>query len=345
MMKAVFLNEHGGPEVLQYGDLAAPEPGYGEIQASIQAAAVNHLDIWVRKGWPGIKLDYPFVLGADGAGVVSAVGPGVTDFAVGNRVVIDGTFSCGACEDCLAGHDNLCRAGGVLGEERQGVHAEFAVIPARNALKIPDHISFEEAAAASLVFLTAWHSLITRGNLLPGESVLIVGAGGGVNTASIQIAKLTGAKVYVVGATDEKLEKAKALGADVLINRQEEEDWGKAVWKLTDRRGVDVVVDNVGKATWMSSLRTLRRSGRMLVVGNTSGYDAAIDTRLIFGKHLSILGSTMAPQADFRAVMRLVFEGKLRAVVDRVMPFSQIREAHTLLENGEIFGKIVLLPE
>ena len=344
-MKAIFIREHGEPEVLNYGDAPTPEPGYGEVQIAIQAAAINHLDIWVRRGWPGMQLAYPFVLGADGAGIVSAVGPGVTTFSAGDRVVINGTYSCGVCDECLSGRDNLCAKSGVLGEERQGVHSEYAVVEARNALKMPDHITFEEAAAASLVFLTAWHSLVTRGNLRPGESVLIVGAGGGVNTASIQIAKLAGATVYVVGSTDEKLEKARALGADVLINRQEEENWSKALWKLTDKRGVDVVVDNVGQATWANSLRALRRGGRMLVVGNTSGYDTAVDSRLVFGKHISIIGSTMAPQADFRAAMHRVFEGKLRPVIDRVMRFSEIREAHALLENGEIFGKIVLRPE
>lgn len=344
-MKAVFIHEHGGPEVLQYDDLLTPEPDYGEVQIAIKAAAVNHLDIWVRKGWPGIRLDYPFVLGADGAGVVSEVGPGVRDFAVGDRIVINGTFGCGYCENCLAGRDNFCRAGTVLGESHPGVHAEVVVLPTRNVLKIPEHISFEEAAAASLVFLTAWHSLITRGRLLPGESVLVVGAGGGVNTAAIQIAKLTGATVYVIGSTDEKLEKAQALGADVLVNRHKEENWSKAIWQLTQRRGVDVVVDNVGQATWSSSLRALRRGGRMVVVGNTSGYDTAVDSRLIFGKHLSIIGSTMAPQADFRTAMKMVFEGKLHAVIDRAMSLSQIREAHTLLENGKTFGKIVLLTE
>ncbi len=262
-MKAILLPEHGGSEVLTYGDIDTPEPGYGEVQVQIKAAALNRLDIWVRDGWPGIKLEYPHIPGADGAGVVSAVGAGVTSVAVGDRVVINGTLSCGVCDHCLAGKDNLCRKGSVLGENRRGTFAEYIVLPERNLLHVPDGFPFEEAAAASLVFLTAWHSLITRGNLRPGETVLIVGAGGGVNTASIQIAKLAGATVYVVGSTGEKLAQAKELGADVLINRSEE-DWGKAAYRLTGKRGVDVIVDNVGQATWTTSLRTLARGGRMI---------------------------------------------------------------------------------
>lgn len=342
-MKAILLHEHGGPEVLTYGDFETPEPGYGEVQVQIKAAAMNRLDIWVRNGWPGLKLEYPHILGADGAGIVSATGGGVTQVTVGDRVVINGTLSCGRCEDCLAGRDNLCRRGGILGEDRRGTYAEYVVVPERNVLTLPEHISFEEAAAASLVFMTAWHSLITRGNLKPGESVLIVGAGGGVNTASIQIARLAGATVYVVGSTDEKLAKAQELGADFVINRSTE-DWGKAIYRMTDKRGVDVVVDNVGKATWPTSLRALARGGRLLTVGGTSGYDAQVGVNYVFGKHLSIIGSTMAPHADFRTVMNLIFEGKLRAVIDRVMPMEEIAAACELLESGAVFGKLVLTP-
>ncbi|HEC22315.1 MAG TPA: alcohol dehydrogenase [Chloroflexi bacterium] len=342
-MKAILLYEHGGPEVLTYGDFETPEPGYGEVQVQIKAAAMNRLDIWVRNGWPGLKLEYPHILGADGAGIVSATGGGVTQVTVGDRVVINGTLSCGRCEDCLAGRDNLCRRGGILGEDRRGTYAEYVVVPERNVLTLPEHISFEEAAAASLVFMTAWHSLITRGNLKPGESVLIVGAGGGVNTASIQIARLAGATVYVVGSTDEKLTKAQELGADFVINRSTE-DWGKAIYRMTDKRGVDVVVDNVGKATWPTSLRALARGGRLLTVGGTSGYDAQVGVNYVFGKHLSIIGSTMAPHADFRTVMNLIFEGKLRAVIDRVMPMEEIAAACELLESGAVFGKLVLTP-
>jgi len=343
-LKAILFHEHGGPEVLQYAEFDTPMPAPGEVQIQIKAAALNRLDLWVRDGWPGIKLEYPHITGADGAGIVTALGDGVTGFAIGARVVINGTLSCGLCEDCTTGHDNLCRVrGGVLGEHRRGTLAEFISLPAHNFLKLPDGFPFEDAAAASLVLLTAWHSLMTRGGLKAGESVLVIGAGGGVNTASIQIAKQAGAKVYVVGSSDDKLDKAKALGADVLINRTKD-DWGKAVFALTEKGGVDVVVDNVGQETWPTSLRSLKRGGRMLVVGNSSGYNIAMDSRQIFGKHLSIIGSTMGTRADFKTVMGLVFSGKLRAVIDQVMPLADAAKAETMLEKNEVFGKLVLTP-
>jgi NADPH:quinone reductase-like Zn-dependent oxidoreductase len=343
-MKAVFFHQHGGPDVLTWGDLPTPEPGYGEVQVSLKAAAVNRLDLFVRKGWPGIRLSYPHIPGGDGAGVVSAVGPGVQGFAAGDRVVINGTMTCGVCDDCLAGRDNLCRQGSVLGEHLPGTYAEAIVVPARNLLKMPEEFSFEEGAAASLVFLTAWHSLITRGELRPGESVLIVGAGGGVNTASIQIARLAGAIVYVVGSDARKLALAHDLGADVLIDRSAEEDWSKAVYQLTGKRGVDVVVDNVGQATLPRSIRSAARGGRILVVGGTSGYEASIGVNYLFARHTSIIGSTMSTQADFRTVMGLVFAHRLKAVIDRVLPLAEAPAAHRLLESGDVLGKLVLVP-
>ncbi len=343
-MKAILFHKNGGPEVLQYADFDTPSPGPGEALVQVKAAALNRLDLWVRNGLPGLELPFPFISGADGAGVVSALGEGVTGLSVGDRVVINGTLFCGECDDCKAGHENLCRVkGGILGEHRRGTLAEFVTLPAHNLLKMPADFPFEGAAAASLVYLTAWHSLVTRGGLKSGETMLIVGAGGGVNTASIQIGKHLGAKVIVVGSTDEKLDKAKALGADSVINRSNE-DWGKAAFALTEKRGVDVVVDNVGQDTWPTSLRSLRRGGRMLVVGNSSGNDIHIDSRQVFAKHLSIIGSTMAPKADFETVMGLIFAGKLKPVIDRVMPLKDAAEAETLLERGENFGKIVLVP-
>jgi NADPH:quinone reductase-like Zn-dependent oxidoreductase len=343
-MKAILLHEHGGTDKLVYGEIDTSEPGPGQVQVSLKAAALNRLDLWTRNGYPGLKIVYPYILGGDGAGIVSAIGDGVTDFAVGDRVVINGTLSCGECDMCRAGQDNLCRNGGVLGEtETRGTYAETIVLPARNFLRISETLSFEEAAAASLVFLTAYHSLFTKGNLQPGESVLVLGAGGGANTASIQLAHMVGAKVMVVGSTDEKLAKAQELGADVVINRNTE-DWGKAVYKLTEKRGVDVVVDNVGEATWMGSLRSLARGGRMLVVGNTSGYEVQMDSRYIFGKHLSVLGSSMGTQADFKRVMGLVSNGKVKSVVGAVLPLTDAAKAHTMLEEGAVSGKIVLTP-
>ncbi len=287
-MKAVLLDQHGPSDVLRIGDdLPMPEPGPGEVRVRIRAAALNYLDIWVRNGWPGLKLEYPHVPGADGAGVIDALGPGVAECTIGDRVAIDPTISCGECSFCRSGWQNRCVKFGMLGEHRRGTFAEYVVVPARNLVSIPEQITFNEAAAASLVFVTAWHSLITRGNLRPGESVLIVGAGGGVNTASLQIAKLMSCKVYVIGSSEDKLAKARELGADVVIPRDIEGGWSRAVFQLTAKRGVDVVVDNVGAATFNDSLRSAARGGRILTVGNTSGPKVEIDNRLMFGKHLS----------------------------------------------------------
>lgn len=339
-MKAILLHEHGDADKLVYGEIETPQPSAGEVQVNIKAAALNRLDLWTRNGYPGLKIPYPYILGGDGAGIVSAVGEGVTRFKVGDRVVINATLSCGECEMCLAGKDNLCRVGAVLGEAAAlGTYAEYIVLPQRQLLHIPETVSFEEAAAASLVFLTAYHSLFTKGNLQPAETVLVLGAGGGANTAYIQLAKLIGATVYVVGSSDEKLQKAKELGADHLLGR---EDWGKAIFTMTGKRGVDVVVDNVGQATWGTSLRALTRGGRMLVVGNTSGYDVQMDSRYVFGKQISIIGSTMGTQSDFRRVMGLIFDGNVKPVVGCVLPLEKAAEAHRLLEQGDVFGKIVL---
>ncbi|NLX08962.1 MAG: zinc-binding dehydrogenase [Chloroflexi bacterium] len=342
-MKAVLLYEHGPAEKLQVvNDHPVPEPGPGQVRVRVRAAALNYLDVWVRNGWPGIKLDYPHIPGADASGTVDALGAGVNGWQVGDRVAIDPTVSCGECAYCQSGWQNRCVRFGILGEHRSGTNAETIIIPARNLLALPDHVSFAEAAAASLVFVTAWHSLITRGGIRPGESVLIVGAGGGVNTASLQIAKLAGCTVYVIGSSDEKLAQARALGADHLVRRDVEGGWSRAIYQMIGKRGVDVVVDNVGAATLNDSLRTAARGGRILTVGNTTGPKVEIDNRLMFGKHLSLIGSTMGPHQDYVTVMNLLFEGKLQAVIGATLPLDEVQEAHRLLESGDVFGKIVL---
>ena len=343
-MKAVIFEQHGGPEVLQYIDFPAPEPGPGQVQVQIHAAAMNRLDVWVRNGWPGIRLEYPHIPGADGAGVISAIGPGVISCRVGDRVVINSNLSDGTCEFCQAGQDNMCARWGLLGETVRGTYAEYVVVPNRNVLALPDDFPFDQAAAASLVFLTAWHSLVTRGRLQRGESVLIVGAGGGVNTASLQIAKYIGAKVYVVGSNMVKLRRAEELGADELIDRSRDADWSKAVYSLTNKRGVDVVVDNVGAGALPLSLRAARKGGRILTVGNTSGPKFEFDNRYMFAKHLTYIGSTMGTRADFAQVMSLIFAGQLRSVVDETFALRDARRAHERMERGELFGKIVLMP-
>jgi len=343
-MKAAFFRTHGGPEVMEYGDLPAPQPGAGEVLVQIKAAAMNRVDKWVRDGWPGLKLELPHIPGSDGAGVVAEVGPGRppgSPLQPGDRVVINTSVGCGTCDFCAAGQDNLCSQWHLLGETTRGTDAEFVAVPERQLLRLPDDFPFEQAAAAALVFQTAWHSLVTRGQLRAGETVLVVGAGGGVNTASIQIAKLAGCTVYVVGSDAAKCARAQALGADVTIDRSQD-DWGRKVYQLTGKRGVDVVVDNVGAATMMTSLRCARKGGRILTVGNTAGAKFEFDNRYMFGKHLSLIGSTMSTRADFAAVMGLVFAGKLKPVIDAAFPLSDIRAAHERMEQGEVFGKIVL---
>jgi NADPH:quinone reductase-like Zn-dependent oxidoreductase len=338
----MLFHEHGGTDVLQHAEFPTPEPGPGQVQIRLKAAALNRLDLWVREGWPGLKLEYPHISGADGAGEIRALGDGVSDLEVGQRVVINANISCGECAYCLAGKDNMCDSWHLLGETIRGTFAEFVVVPARNALPLPESFDAGEAAAAGLVFHTAWHSLITRGGLRAGESLLVVGASGGVNTAAIQVAKLAGAHVYAVGSSAEKLALAEDLGADVLIDRSEHENWSKAVYLASGKVGVDVVVDNVGAGTFPSSLRTAKKGGRILTVGNTGGPKFEIDNRYIFGKHLSIIGSTMGTHEDFATVMGLVFDGQLKPVVDRRYPFQEMPAAQERLEAGEQMGKIVI---
>ncbi len=356
-MKAVVFHQHGGPEVLQYEEVAEPVAGGGEVLVVVRAAALNRLDLFVREGWPGLRLTMPHIPGADASGEVLEVGAGVENVAPGDRVAINPTIFCGQCEFCLRGEDNMCRRHSILGEFQPGTYAERIVVPASNVVKLPDHVSCAEAAAFSLVGITAWHMLVTKGGVQAGEDVLIVGAGGGVNSAAVQIAKLAGARVLVVGSNEQKLALAEELGADVLIDRSRpqrlchgdgllasgrRENWSKAVYQLTGKRGVDVVVDNVGQATWMGSIRALRTGGRMLVVGNTSGPHLDLDIRYLFAKQISILGSTMGNRSDYATVMGLLGSGRLRAVIGRQMPLAEARAAQELLAAGEVCGKIVL---
>lgn len=344
-MKAIFFHQHGDLGDVTYGDVPAPELAPNGVLLSVKAAALNQLDMWVLRGWPGLKLKLPHIMGSDGAGIIAEVGADVVGFEAGDRVVVNPTLSCGRCHYCASGRDNLCDNFALFGEHVDGFFAEQAAVPARNLLKMPDESSgmtFEAAAAASLVYVTAWHSLITKGNLQAGESVLIIGAGGGVNTASIQVARFAGANpIYVVGSSDKKLSLARELGATITINRHSE-DWGRELYRLTGRKGVDVVVDNVGATTYHASLRSLRRGGRLLTVGNTSGSRVEIDNRLIFGKHLTIIGSSMGPIVDYEKVMGLLFTGQLHPVIDTIYPLDQGVAALTRLNHGQLAGKLVL---
>lgn len=340
-MKAILLHEHGAPEKLEYADFPTPELRAGKVLVKLHAAALNRMDLFVREGWRGLKLEMPHILGADGAGEIAAIGAGVEGWQVGDRVVINANLGCGECDFCLAGEDHRCDNWHLLGETVRGTYAEFILLPPKQLFRLPEGFDFHAAAASALVYQTAWHSLITRGNLRPGERVLIVGASGGVNTASVQIAKLTGASVIVVGSDAKKLELAESLGADILIDRSQTDHWSKEVFKLTNRKGVDVVVDNVG-ITFPLSLRALRKGGRLLTVGNTAAPQFEIDNRYIFAKHLSIIGSTMGSLQDFQAVMSLVVAGKLKPILDKVFNLQDARLAHERLERGEQLGKITL---
>lgn len=341
-MRAAVLTRHGGPEVVECrGDLPVPEPTAGEARIKIKAAALNRLDLWVRAGWKGLELNFPHIICADGAGVVDAVGDDVRQFAVGDAVCIDPTIVRPNDPALHSGLENQSRIA-ILGEHHSGTAAEYVTLPQRNLMKMPDGFDFGEAAAVGLVGVTAWHSLITRGGLRPGETVLIVGAGGGVNSISIQIAKLAGAAVYVVGSSAEKCRQAETLGADVAINRNEQPQWSRAVYQLTKRRGVDVVVDNVGRASLHDSIRACRIGGRILIVGGTSGYRLDLNIAQIFSRQIALIGSAMGPHQDYMTVMNQVFAGRIRPVIGARLPLSEARQAQTLLESNAVFGKVLL---
>ncbi len=342
-MRAVVFFQHGGPEVLQYReDIPAPEPEAGEVLIRVQYAALNRLDDFVRTGWRGLNLDFPHILGSDFSGTIATLGSGVTGWPIGQKVVANPTLWCGHCAFCIAGRQNQCEHFAILGEHVPGAYAEYVRVPAKNLDAIPAGFPLDQAAAMPLVGVTAWHMLVVRGNVRPGETVLIVGSGGGVNSLAIQIAKLAGATVLAVAGNAAKAENARELGADWTVDREQTPDWGKAIWARTGRQGVDVVVDNVGEATWTASLRSLARGGRLLTVGGTTGYNGPTPINLLFGRHLTIIGSTMGTQADFEAVMAQVWAGKLRPIVDEIFPLAQYPQALERMLNGQGFGKIML---
>ncbi|OQY46665.1 MAG: hypothetical protein B6242_06990 [Anaerolineaceae bacterium 4572_78] len=341
-MKAIGFNKHGNIDKMTLLDIPKPKPAHGQILVEMQASAYNHLDVWVREGWHGLKLAMPHVSGSDGAGVVVSLGEGVNDIKIGTRVALDPGINRYQDEFTARGDDSISFGYVILGEHVSGTHAEFMTLPAENAVPIPDHVSFEEAAAAGLVYLTAWRMLIHQAKLRVGQSVLIIGAGGGVNSAAIQIAKLAGCTVYATTSTLEKEKRAKLLGADVVLNYVDNPAWSRTLYKLTAKQGVDVVVDNVGAATIANSIRAVKRGGKIVLVGSTSGPMTKIDLRLFFTKQISLIGSTMGSHHDYRTVMNLVFEGKLKPVIHTVMPLEQGVEAMALLERGEQFGKVVL---
>lgn len=342
-MKAVIFRQHGGPEVLEYTDVAEPRNRPDEVLVEVRACALNHLDIWVRKGLPGIEIPLPHILGNDVAGVVKQVGELVTWIKVGDEVMVQPGVSCGHCEACLGGKDNFCREYDIIGYRRDGGYAEIVAVPGVNIIPKPTPLSWEEAAALPLVTVTAWHMLVTRAKVQPGETVLVHAAGSGVGSIAIQIAKLRGARVITTASSDEKLAHARDLGADETINYTNS-DWPKEVRRFTDRKGVDVVVEHTGAATWPGSIASLKSGGRLVTCGATSGYDGHTDLRQVFYRHLNILGSFMGSKAELLEAMKFVSQGKIHGVVDRVLPLSDARQAHELIENRAQFGKVVLKP-
>ena len=342
-MKALYFDEHGELDVIKFGEVPTPEPGAGEGLVRVRACALNFLDIWVRRGWPGLKLAMPHWCGADVAGEIVELGDQVTDWQVGQRVVVDPGVNLFEDEYTRCGENSVSPGYHVLGEHMRGGAAEYLAISAKNLAAMPDYIDFPHAAAPLLVSLTAWRMLMHQARLRAGQSVLVVGAGGGVNSMAIQIAKLAGATVYTVAGNPSKAERAQELGADVVLDRSRV-DWGKELYRLTSRRGVDVVVDNVGQATITTSIQAVARGGRIVIVGNTSGPLAKIDIRYIFSKQISLIGSTMGSHQDFRDVLNLLWAGKIKPVIHRVMPLSEGKEAYQMMQEGKQFGKIVLAP-
>ncbi|MGH9684706.1 MAG: zinc-binding dehydrogenase [Candidatus Acidiferrales bacterium] len=340
-MNAIVYHEHGGPHVLHYTEAPEPHIGAYDVLVRVRACSLNHLDIWLRKGLPGVAIPLPHIPGSDIAGDIARVGEKVTNVHVGERVMLQPGLSCGQCAQCLAGNDNLCRHYTLFGYMVDGGCAEYVRSPAVNVVPIPGDVSFESAAAFPLVYLTAWHMLITRAQLKPGETVLVLGAGSGVGSAAIQIAKAAGARVIATAGSEEKMEKAKVMGVDEVINHSWKA-WSQDLKRLTNRRGVDVVIEHIGDATWEQSILSLAVGGRLVTCGATTGYDGKIDLRYLFSRNLSILGSYMGSKAELLAVAELLGRGLVKPVIDKVLPLAQCAEGHHRIERREQFGKIVL---
>ncbi len=340
-MRAVVYTQPGGAEVVRLQEMPEPTVGPNDVLVRIRAAALNHIDLWVRKGLPRLHLTFPHIPGADAAGVVERVGEAVSKVRSGTEVMIAPGVSCGVCTFCVSGQDNMCAEYSILGEHRHGTYAEFVAVPEENLLPKPAHLTFEEAASVPLVFLTAWNMLVTNARLRFGETVLIWGAGSGVGSAAIQIAKLFSTRVIAVAGSRWKLEKAKSLGADEGIDHREQ-DVLEEVRRLSDKRGVDVVFDHVGAATWQTSLKSLARGGRLVTCGATSGAEAPTDIRYIYGRRLSIHGTWMGTKSELHELMRLVEQGRLKPIVHNVFRLEDAVKAQEIMEQSGHFGKLVL---
>jgi NADPH:quinone reductase-like Zn-dependent oxidoreductase len=338
-VRAVRIHEDGGPEVLRLEEVDVPEPIGSAALVEVRSSALNHLDVWLRRGLPSVPK--PRTLGADGAGVVAALGPDAAGVEVGQNVLINPGLFCRRCRFCLAGEHSLCLRFKVLGEHLDGTNAEYVLVPARNLHPIPAGWSFDEASAFGLVFVTAWRMLVTKAQLRPGEWVLIWGVGGGVASAALEICRAAGARAIVTSASDAKLQRALALGAHSIINHATA-DVADAVRSLTDGRGVDVVVEHIGAATWARSIDAVARGGRLVTCGASSGGQPPAGLHRIFWKQVSVHGSTMGSDSEFRSVLELGAAGRIRPQVDAVFPLERAGEAHRRLEAGEQFGKVVL---
>jgi NADPH:quinone reductase-like Zn-dependent oxidoreductase len=340
-MKAVFIREFGGLEKVQVGEVPTPEPGPGEVRIRVKAAALNHLDVWVRRGRPGASLEQAHVLGSDAAGTVEKTGPGVSGLSLGQEVVVNPGVSCQRCEWCLRGVQSECPQFKLFGFQIEGTCAEYLVAPAVNVAPKPSHLDWPEAAALNLAHVTAWRMLFSRADLKAGETVLIHGIGGGVALAALQYCGLVGATAIVTSSSDEKLKRAASLGAAHGINYKTA-DVAAEVRKLTGERGVDVALDSAGAATLDISMASVRRGGRIVTCGVTGGSKAEINLQQLYWNHISLLGSTMGSQEDFRRMLRLVTQAKLKPVMDRVFPLDQYRNAVERMESGAQFGKLAL---
>ena len=340
-----IVRKHGGPEALEWNEaLPTPEPGPGQVRLRLRATGLNHLDVWVRRGVPGHGFPLPLIPCSDMAGTVDAVGPGVPPLDPDTRYLVNPGFSCGSCPACDVGQHQLCRSYGIFGETVHGGAAEFVVVPRENLLEVPAHLSWAEAASFPLAFLTAWHMVVTRAQVRPGQTVLVQAAASGVSSAAIQICALLGARVLATAGSPEKLAFARTLGAEVAIDYRRE-DVVKRVREVAGRGGVDLVVDHVGTDTWETNLRVLARGGTLVICGATTGADAHIDLRGLFFKAWTILGSTMGNRSELRAVTDLFRQKRLRPMVHAALPLGELPEGHRMIEAREVLGKVVLLHE
>jgi NADPH:quinone reductase-like Zn-dependent oxidoreductase len=340
-MKAVRIHEFGGPEVLTYEEIPDPQPRKDQVLVRVRACALNHLDVWVRKGLPGVKM--PHILGSDIAGEVAEIGEYVGGFKSGQRVLVAPMYFCGHCAKCVAGLQNQCREFTVLGNGVDGGNCELIAVPAANVIPIPDALDFNQAASVPLVFLTAWHMLVGLARVRPGQSVLVLGASSGVGIAAIQIAKMFQCRVITTAGNEAKLAKARELGTDFGIDHYKQKI-SDEVRKITNKEGVDIVVEHVGAATWNESIKSLKSGGTLVTCGATTGPNVGIDLLHVFARQLSLLGSYMGTMGELHEVLGHVFAGRLKPVVDRAFPLSEIRAAHEHLEKSQMFGKIVVNP-